>query len=79
MSTYRDFKNVGSCDHCGYEDSFLVGQDSDGNYCDKCEQKEIEAERRPFTPQPKSEILWGLIAAIALATIFLAPWLAEGK
>ncbi len=38
--TYRDFKNVGSCDHCGYEDSFIVGQDSDGNYCDKCEQAE---------------------------------------
>lgn len=34
--TYRDFKNVGSCDHCLDTDAFIVGQDSDGNYCDKC-------------------------------------------
>ena len=34
--TYRD-KNVGSCDHCLDTDAFIVGNDSDGNYCDKCE------------------------------------------
>ena len=35
--TYRD-SNVGSCDHCLDTDAFIVGQDSDGNYCDKCEE-----------------------------------------
>ena len=68
--TYRD-SNVGSCDHCADTDAFIVGQDSDGNYCDKCEAI--------YQPEPKSEILWGLIVAIALASFFLAPWLAEGK
>ena len=68
--TYRG-SNVGICDKCADFDAFIVGQDSDGNYCDKCEAI--------YHPETKPEILWGLIALIAFVSIVVAPWLAEGK
>jgi hypothetical protein len=35
--TYKD-SNVGVCDHCADGDSWIVGEDEDGRFCDKCEE-----------------------------------------
>lgn len=61
--TARDFNNVGWCDHCGDEDSFLVGQDSDGNYCDKCDPADI------YQPEEAPSSLWLIPIVIVGVTI----------
>lgn len=69
--TARDFSNVGWCDHCADTDAFLVGTDENGNYCDKCDPADV------YQPEPKPQILWGLIALIAFVSIVVAPWLRD--
>jgi hypothetical protein len=77
--TSRDFQNVGVCDHCANGDAFIVGEDEDGRFCDKCEEVADDDVffGNGYTQKLKDGIQ-GIAIACFLAGFFLAAFLFEG-
>lgn len=71
--TYRD-SNVGSCDHCLDTDAFIVGNDSDGNFCDKCDDFDQSAAFASIHEEQAKRLAYKQltmqVAAFLIGTIF---------